>query len=50
MPFDDWQFYVVTLAAAWGAWAVVRTVVPKRATRGKHTSLTIEGRVPRIPD
>ncbi len=45
MPFDDWQFYVVTLAALWGAWALVCTFLPARdkATK-KRTTLTVDGK------
>lgn len=27
LPWNDWQFWVVTLACAWGAWAVARPFV-----------------------
>jgi len=30
MPWDDWQFWLVTLAAAWGLWALVRQLTPRR--------------------
>lgn len=29
-PWADWQFYCVTLAAAWGLWIVVRQLVPTK--------------------
>jgi hypothetical protein len=29
----DWQFAVVTLAALWGAWAVLRPILRWRATK-----------------
>ena len=29
MPWDDWQFYVVTAAAAWGAWMLLRQLFPR---------------------
>jgi hypothetical protein len=45
MPFDDWQFYVVTLAALWGAWALARTFIPARERPAKkRASLTIGGK------
>jgi len=57
MPFDDWQFYVVTAAGLWGVWAVVRPFIPDRnrpgcpgcdtgtsRSRSKRTRLTIRGR------
>lgn len=30
MPLHDWQFWLVTLLALWGLWALARTVVPAR--------------------
>jgi hypothetical protein len=48
MPWGDWQFYVVTLAALCGVWAAVRSVLPrKRKGGGRKTTLTIEGKKPR---
>ena len=55
MPYDDWQFYVVTLAALAGAWLVVRPFLGSKKeggcpscsstkTRPKKTKLTIDGR------
>ena len=56
MPYDDWQFYVVTLAALAGAWLIVRPFLGSRKgsggcpscsdgkTRPKRTKLTIDGR------
>ncbi len=29
MPWHDWQFWVVTVAASWGAWTLLRQMVPK---------------------
>lgn len=29
-PWTDWQFYCVTLAAAWGFWIVVRQLIPPK--------------------
>ncbi len=43
MPWGDWQFWVVTLIAALGLYALVRVIKPKRRSK-KRTSLTIEGR------
>lgn len=28
LPWADWQFWVVTAVAAWGAWAVLRGFLP----------------------
>ncbi len=28
MPWHDWQFYVVTATALWGAWIILRQLVP----------------------
>lgn len=30
MPWLDWQFYVVTAVAAWGAWTLLRQLVGSR--------------------
>jgi len=30
MPWLDWQFYVVTGVAAWGAWTLLRQLVGNR--------------------
>jgi hypothetical protein len=38
LPVDDWQFWVVTLAALAGLWFVVRALRPRRR---KFTQLTI---------
>jgi len=47
MPFGDWQFYVVTLATAWGFYALYRTLRPaRRKPAGKRTPLTIDGKKP----
>ncbi len=40
MPIGDWQFWIVTLAAAGGAWLLYRTLRPKKK-RGSKASLTI---------
>jgi hypothetical protein len=29
MPWSDWQFYVVTMAAVWGAWMLLRQFLPR---------------------
>lgn len=31
MPVDDWQFWIVTAAALWGAFAVARPFLPRKA-------------------
>ena len=61
MPFDDWQFYVVTLVALWGLWALLRPFLPRdrkaepgcptcasgsAAGRKKRAPLTIHGKKP----
>jgi hypothetical protein len=57
LPFDQWQFYVVTAVAMLGLWALVRPFL-RRSTGGCHgcgsaprrvrrTPLTIEKRAPR---
>ena len=45
MPFGDWQFYVVTVAAAWGVWAMVRTLAPRRK-KGQRVNMTISAQKP----
>lgn len=30
MPWHDWQFWVVTAIMAWGAWVLVRQLLPKK--------------------
>lgn len=43
MPFDDWQFWVVTLAGLWGAWVLTRKMLPRKKRRVQKTQLTIGG-------
>lgn len=42
MPWGDWQFWVVTIAAVVGVAALVRVLLPARKKAVK-TSLTIGG-------
>lgn len=35
VPVHDWQFWVVTAAALWGVFTLVRTVWPKRKKSGE---------------
>ncbi len=59
LPLGDWQFWVVTPVAVWGAWMVVRMFVPRRKSgdscpscasgsaatrRSRKVRLTVEGR------
>jgi hypothetical protein len=53
MPFDDWQFWLVTLAAMWGVYALVRPFLPwrRRGSNGgrppamvKRSDLTVRGK------
>jgi hypothetical protein len=39
LPFDDWQFYVVSVVVLAGVWLLVRPFLPRR----RFTSLTIRG-------
>lgn len=41
MPWGDWQFWVVTLAAVVAVWMLFRVLIPPK--RGKRTELTIGG-------
>ncbi len=34
MPWLDWQFYVVTATAVWGAWALLRQLLPRSGPAG----------------
>ena len=34
MPWLDWQFYVVTAAALWGAWTLLRQLLPRPGPAG----------------
>ncbi|CAG0962530.1 hypothetical protein PHYC_00805 [Phycisphaerales bacterium] len=53
IPWNDWQFWVVTAAAMLALIYVLREVIPvkrwpfKRKGKGKPTSLTIDGKSPR---
>ncbi len=42
MPWCDWQFWVVTVAAVVGVAALVRVLLPARK-KTVRTSLTVEG-------
>ncbi len=44
MPWADWQFWVVTLAAVGGMWLLARVLVPRRRHRPKRTTLTVSAR------
>lgn len=52
MPWRDWQFWLVSLAAGVGLWYVLRSLLPermhfwRRGPRGKATSLTVGGKAP----
>lgn len=39
LPFDDWQFYVVSVVVLAGVWMAVRPFLPRR----RFTNLTIRG-------
>ncbi len=41
MPWGDWQFWLVTLAAAAAVCMLVRVLIPRK--RGKRTELTVGG-------
>ncbi len=43
MPWDDWQFWVVTLMGLVGLLVIVKQLVPGRKTRAKRVSLTLDG-------
>jgi len=58
LPFDDWQFWVVTALACVAAFVVLRMVlppslIPRRLRRGrgqKRATLTVGGRAPEPKD
>ena len=31
MEWGDWQFWLVTLAAVWGIWSVIRQLLPAKS-------------------
>lgn len=41
MPWGDWQFWLVTLAATLAVGALIRVIVPRRRSR-QRAELTIE--------
>ncbi len=46
LPFDDWQFYIVTITAIGGLWMLKRSLWPSRKgkrRKGDRVKLTIEG-------
>jgi hypothetical protein len=47
MPWGDWQFWCVTIAAVLSVAALIRVLIPRRRTR-QRTTLTIErAKIPR---
>ncbi len=34
MPFDDWQFWIVTIIGLVGLWKILRTVLPSKNKTG----------------
>lgn len=44
MPWGDWQFWVVSIAAVGALWVLVRALVPRK--RPKRTPLTISAKAP----
>lgn len=50
LPLEDWQFWVVTLAAGLAGLYLLREVLPprmspfRRRPRGKPTTLTVKGK------
>lgn len=41
MPWGDWQFWLVTLAATGGVVLFLRSVLPRKKKRRTRTQLTI---------
>jgi hypothetical protein len=52
-PVHDWQFWVVTIIAAFAAWMVLRMVWPpgwwprRRKAASHTTTLTVGGKTPK---
>ncbi len=47
MPWGDWQFWLVSIAAVLAVGALIRVLLPRRKT-GKRATLTIDrGKIPR---
>lgn len=57
LPFDDWQFYIVTAAFGCALWLIIRPLLPRKdaasgcpscadggSKRSRKTGLTVEGR------
>ncbi len=49
MPWLDWQFYVVTAAALWGAWALLRQLLPSSGSSGPACGACAAGACARKP-
>jgi len=45
-PFDDWQFWVTTIAALAAAIMILRALLPRSRRKGQRTQLTIGGKRP----
>ena len=41
MPWTDWQFWVVTLAALWGARIIVRQIIPSKKDESACASCAV---------
>jgi hypothetical protein len=46
MPWRDWQFWVVTLAAVGGLWTLVRVLIPRRKPKKTPLTISAKGRTP----
>lgn len=44
MPLHDWQFWVVTIAAAIGLWFAFRPLFPRRRGMRRHNGGTANGK------
>ncbi|MBL4590361.1 MAG: hypothetical protein JKY96_00220 [Phycisphaerales bacterium] len=42
MPFNDWQFWVVTIIAIGALWMLKRVLMPKK--KGTKATLTVGGK------
>jgi hypothetical protein len=38
MPWNDWQFWLVSLLAVWGLWVLARPFLPRKRAASASTS------------
>ena len=50
MPWLDWQFYVVTATAGWGAWVLLRQLLPSSSASGPACGACASGACAKKPE